>query len=210
MSLIVFDTETTAPSPGQICQLAYLVIDGRRATGKNYFFTVDEMTPRAQAVHGLSPEALKALSGGLRFADRARDILSDFAACDALAGHGAAFDDLFLRAELARCGLALGEKPLFCTRDFYVRLTREKYGRRVGWPSLSRLAEAYGLAPDTIASRAEAWFGGGAAAHDARYDAAAAWLVTCAAMERGELDMNLIAPGIIGAPAGHAEAGGAS
>lgn len=209
MSLIVFDTETTAQTPGQICQLSYLLIGGGRVAGKNYYFAADEMTPRAQSVHGLSREALAALSGGRRFADCARNILSDFAACDLLAGHGAAFDDMFLRAELARCGLALGEKPLFCTRDFYVRMMREKYGRRVGWPGLSRLAGYYGLAPELITSRAAAWFGGGAAAHDARYDAAAAWLVMRAAAERGDLDGDFFAPGIFCPPAGHAEAGGA-
>ena len=209
MSLIVFDTETTAQTPGQICQLSYLLIDGARVIGRNYFFAADEMTPRAQGVHGLSLEALLSLSGGRRFADCARDIFADFAACSALAGHGAAFDDAFIRAEFARCGLALGEKERFCTRDFYVRLAREKYGRRVGWPSLSRLAGCCGLAPADISARANEWFGGGDAAHDARYDAAAAWLVMRAAAQRGELPADRFAAwGILLPSAGKAEGGG--
>ena len=208
MSVIVFDTETTAQTPGQICQLAYLMTDGARVVGKNFFFTVDDMSPRAQAVHGLSVEALYQLSGGRRFADDAEEILKDFAACDALCGHGVAFDDLFLRAELVRCGLSLPEKPLFCTRDFHVRLMREKHGRRVGWMSLMRLAEAYGVSRGDIASRARAWFGGGDAAHDARCDAAATWLLMRAAMERGDLNASDVSPGIISSPSGHADAGG--
>ena len=70
MSIIVFDTETTAPEPGQICQLAYLLIDGPRVTGRNLFFAVDGMTERAFRVHGLSRERLETLSGGRRFSPR--------------------------------------------------------------------------------------------------------------------------------------------
>ena len=208
MSIIVFDTETTAQTPGQICQLAYLMTDGARVVGKNFFFTVDDMSPRAQAVHGLSVEALRQLSGGRRFADDAEEILKDFAACDALCGHGVAFDDLFLRAELMRCRLSLPETPLCCTRDSHVRLMREEHGRRVGGMSLMRLAEAYGVSRSDIASRARAWFGGGDAAHDARCDAAATWLLMRAAMERGDLNASDVSPGIISSPSGHADAGG--
>jgi len=187
MGIIILDTETTASEPGQICQLAYVLIDGARATGRNHFFTVDDMTPRAFGVHGLSREALAALSGGRRFADCASDIFADFDAADCLAGHGVAFDDRFLRAEFSRCGLTLGEKNLFCTRDAHVRAMRRR-GVRIAWPSLTRLASHYGLDPARIASEAAALFGGGGAAHDARYDAAAVWLVMRAARAQGGLD----------------------
>ena len=66
MKLIIFDTEATDLTPGQICQLSYLMADGGQVQGKNMFFTVDEMSEGAQEVHGLSMEALKELSGGLR------------------------------------------------------------------------------------------------------------------------------------------------
>ena len=187
MSIIVFDTETTASEPGQICQLAYLLIDGPRVTGRNLFFAVDGMTERAFRVHGLSRERLETLSGGRRFADEAASVFADFAAADCLAGHSVAADVRFLSAELARCDLNLGEKEIFCTRDFFVRMRRERDGARVGWPSLTRLAQWYGLTPETIAARCEAWFQGGGAAHDARYDAAAVWLILLEAARRGEL-----------------------
>ena len=186
MSVIVFDTETTAAEPGQICQLAYLVIDGGRAEGRNYYFTVDAMTPRAAGVHGLTREGLKALSGGRRFGDCAPRILADFAAASLLAGHGVAFDERFLRAEFERCGIELAEKETFCTRDFFVQMMRSRFGRRVGWPSLAQLAAHYGLEREAIAANARACFGGGDAPHDARYDAAATWLVMREAAARGD------------------------
>ena len=187
MSVIVFDTETTAPEPGQICQLAYLTIDGARATGRNLYFSVDAMTPRAFGIHGLSLEALAALSGGRRFEDEAASLLAEFAAADCLVGHSVAVDARFLRAEFQRCGLELGEVPTFCTRDFFVRMRRAKDRARVGWPSLQRLCGWYGVTPDEVVSRCSEWFAGGDSAHDARFDAAATWLCVRAAAARGDL-----------------------
>ncbi len=188
VSVIVFDTETTAPEPGQICQLAWLTIDGAGVRGQNLYFSVDAMTPRSFGVHGLSLERLAALSGGRRFEDEAARVLAEFAGADWLVGHSVAVDMRFLGAELSRCGLEPGAMKAFCTRDFFVRMRRAKYGARVGWPSLSRLAEWYGVSPEEVAARCGEWFSGGAAAHDARYDAAATWLCLRAAAARGELD----------------------
>ena len=187
MSVVVFDTETTATEPGQICQLAYLEIDGARVSGKNLYFTVDAMTPRAFGVHGLSLDALAALSRGRRFADDAASVHAVFAAADCLVGHSVAVDARFLRAEFERCGLAFCDTPVFCTRDFYVRMRRTKDRARVGWPSLARLCEWYGVSPEDVAARCAAWFSGGEAAHDARFDAAATWLCVKAAAARGDL-----------------------
>ena len=73
MKLLVFDTETTSIKPGQICQLSYITIDTatkpQKTEGKNIFFTVDEMDPNAEAVHGFSLEKLYDLSGGMYFED---------------------------------------------------------------------------------------------------------------------------------------------
>ena len=188
MSVIVFDTETTAPEPGQICQLAYLVVDGARVSGRNLYFTVDAMTPRSFGVHGLSLERLTALSLGRRFEDDAAAILAEFNGADCLVGHSVAVDVRFLRAEFGRCGLALPDAPAFCTRDFFVRMRRRKDHARVGWPSLKRLCEWYGVLPETVAARCGQWFSGGEAAHDARFDAAATWLCVKAAAARGDLE----------------------
>ena len=56
MKLLFFDTETTSVKPGHICQLSYITVDTttkpQRTIGKNFFFTVDEMDPGAEEVHG--------------------------------------------------------------------------------------------------------------------------------------------------------------
>ena len=69
MRIIVFDTEATSLTPGQICQLSYLCVDDGQVTGKNYFFSVDEMSEGSQEVHGLSMDMLEELSGG-RYSSR--------------------------------------------------------------------------------------------------------------------------------------------
>ena len=52
MKLLFFDTETTGIKPGSICQLSYITVDASAkpqiTTGKNFFFTVDEMEPSAE------------------------------------------------------------------------------------------------------------------------------------------------------------------
>ena len=67
MKIIVFDTEATDLTPGQICQLSYLIVEDGKVTGKNMFFAVDEMSEGAYEVHGMSMEDLEELSGGERF-----------------------------------------------------------------------------------------------------------------------------------------------
>ena len=66
MKLLFFDTETTNIRPGSICQLSYIVVDSsvkpQKTLGKNFFFTVEEMSPEAEAVHGFSLEKLYTLS----------------------------------------------------------------------------------------------------------------------------------------------------
>ena len=78
MKIIVFDTETTSLKPGQICQLAYLMVENGEIRAKNMFFTVDDMDERSQGVHGFSMEMLEDLSEGKTFSDRAEEIHSDF------------------------------------------------------------------------------------------------------------------------------------
>lgn len=52
MKLLFFDTETTSVRPGHICQLSYITVDTstkpQTTTGKNFFFTVDEMDPASR------------------------------------------------------------------------------------------------------------------------------------------------------------------
>ena len=61
--VIYFDTETTGLCPGRIIQLSYIKESENEAIGKNFYFAVDYIEPSAQAVHGISVEKLKELSG---------------------------------------------------------------------------------------------------------------------------------------------------
>lgn len=77
MKTAYLDTETTGLNPGQIAQLSMIVVDmstNRMSGTYNYFFTVDNMEPGAENVHGFSKEKLDILSKGARFADRANEI----------------------------------------------------------------------------------------------------------------------------------------
>ncbi len=188
--LIVFDTEATDLTPGQICQLSYLMIENGRVTGKNLFFSVDEMSAGALEVHGLTMEALAELSGGEYFEDRAREVYDDFSACRLLVGHNVAADDRYLRVELERCGLKLKKINTFCTMNYatgIMRMARKVQTGRPKPPKLEELAEYYGITPEIIAEKAAEWFSGGMQAHDARYDTAATYLCLIAATEKGDL-----------------------
>ena len=188
MSIIVFDTEATDLTPGQICQLSYLIVDGGRVTGKNMFFAVDEMSEGAQAVHGMSIEDLDELSGGDRFEDRVDEIFADFSGCGLLVGHNVAADDRYIRVEFERCGLNLGKKKTFCTMNYFtgdMQLRRKFRTGRPKPPKLIELAEYMELTTEAIEKNSEAWFGGGAAAHDARFDAAMTYMCLAEGARRG-------------------------
>ena len=114
MKLIVFDTEATDLTPGQICQLSYLMVDKGHVQGKNMFFAVDEMSEGAQEVHGMSMEMLDELSGGERFEDRAEEIFQDFSSCDMIVGHNVSADDRYIRVEFERLGMKLKKLLTFC------------------------------------------------------------------------------------------------
>jgi DNA polymerase-3 subunit epsilon len=188
--LIVFDTETTDLFPGQICQIAYLTMDGDGAFGKNFYFCVDEMSEGSQGVHGLSQEALRALSGGRWFEDDAEEILRDFEGADLLVGHNVAFDERFLRAELRRAGMELRRVPTLCTMNFasgLMNMRRKVVTGRPKPPKLAELAEYYGVTDEMAAAGCAQWFSTAGALHDARFDAAVTLLCLRAAVARGDL-----------------------
>ena len=169
MKLVVFDTETTDLRPGQICQLSYLIAADGRVAGKNLFFSVDEMNESSQAVHGMSMEMLEELSGG---------------------EHNVAFDDRFLRTELTRAGYELPRIRTFCTMNYFtgdMQLRRKFRTGRPKPPKLIELAEYMELKTEDVEKNSEAWFGGGAAAHDARFDTAMTYLCVVKATQTGQL-----------------------
>lgn len=191
MKLIVFDTEATDLTPGQICQLSYLMVtDGQEVTGKHLFFAVDEMSEGAQGVHGMSIGDLELLSGGRRFEDCAQQIFDDFKGAQILVGHNISADDRYLRVEFERCGLKLPKIRTFCTMNYFTSDTALKRKVNTGRPKppkLSELCEHFALTDELIAQQSEQWFGGGGSAHDARFDTAATYLCLLEATKLGRI-----------------------
>lgn len=190
MKLIVFDTEATDLTPGQICQLSYLMVDAGQVTGKNMFFAVDEMSEGAQAVHGMSIRDLDELSGGERFEDRADEIFLDFNAADMLVGHNVSADDRYIRYEFEKLGLKLKKLKTFCTMNFFTSDAALQRKVNIGRPKPPKLAELcthFGISEEQIARQSEAWFGGGGQAHDARFDTAATYLCLVEATRKGRV-----------------------
>ena len=190
MRIIVFDTEATDLVPGQLCQLSYLMVDDGVVTGKNMFFSVDEMNPDAQAVHGFSIDDLDELSDGDIFEDRADEIFEDFSKADLLIGHNVSADDRYIRVEFDRLGMQLKKIKTFCTMNYFTSVTNLKRRVNIGRPKppkLEELAEFFGLTAGEIEQKSEEWFGGGGQAHDARYDTAMTYLCVVRATETGQL-----------------------
>ena len=190
MKLIVFDTEATDLTPGQICQLSYLMVENGSVTGKNMFFQVDEMSEGAQEVHGMSLEDLEQLSGGERFEDRVAEIFADFEWADMLVGHNVAADDRYIRVEFERTGRKLKKKLTFCTMNYFTSTTNLKRKVNTGRPKPPRLEELwehYGISTDDIAARSAEWFQGGGQAHDARFDTAATYMCLLEATKKGDV-----------------------
>ena len=47
--------------------------------------------------------------------------------------------------------------------------------------------EFFGITPEQVIEKSEEWFGGGGAAHDARYDTAATYMCLLEATRRGDV-----------------------
>lgn len=189
MHLIVFDTEATDRTPEQICQLSYLMVQSGSICGKNMFFAVDSMSESAQRVHGMSVDDLAALSGGMRFAERAEEIFADFARADLLVGHNVSADVRYIRAEFERAGRQLPAIDTFCTMNYFTPITKlkRKYGPHPKPPRLEELCAHYALDAETIAAQSAIWFGGGLRSHDARFDTAATYMCLLAATRVGDV-----------------------
>lgn len=194
MRTLIFDVESTGTTRPQVCQLAMIMCDGGNLSARNYFFAVDAMNSYAYRVHHLSLSALRRLSGGQRFDDAAHGILREFERADVYAGHGVAGDIDYLRREFSRLGLGLPDRRRFCTvRHFTGRCGGALLpGGKPKPPRLSELWAHYGLDEAEIAAFAADIFGGGAGAHDARFDAAATYLAIVQAQRAGDLTRRVL------------------
>lgn len=188
--MIVFDTEATDLTPGQICQLSYLVEEEGQVSGHNYYFSVDDMNPDAQEVHGLSMDQLTELSGGQWFEDVAQQILADFNIASLVVGHNVAADERYLQVEMQRAGLKLKKLNTFCTMNYasgIMNMARKVVTGRPKPPKLSELADYYGITPQMAEETATRHFGAAGSLHDARYDTAMTYLCLKAAIQKGDL-----------------------
>ena len=172
MKLLFFDTETTSVRPGHICQLSYITVDTstkpQTTIGKNFFFTVDEMDPAAQEVHGFSLEKLYELSNGLEFLEQIQDFMGDFFDADFVIGHNVQFDVKFLKHEvnsLYEAGMidsTWDPKRTFCTMSYYKNICKipSPNGNGIKNPKLSETIEYLGITNDAIAKKADELFQG--------------------------------------------------
>ncbi|WP_026885304.1 3'-5' exonuclease [Clostridium beijerinckii] len=190
MKLLFFDTETTSIKPGSICQLSYITVDAsvkpQVTTGKNFFFTVDEMDPSAQEIHGFSLEKLYELSDGQYFEDLVAEFLDDFITSDFLIGHNVNFDVRFLKHELFSLGEDFHPKNVFCTMAYYRDICKiPKANGEIKNPKLSEVIDWLKISNDQIVETSEKLFEGSGNYHDARFDTAATYLTVIEGLKKG-------------------------
>lgn len=176
-----FDTETTGVKPGSICQLSYILVDTstkpQKTIGKNIFFTVDEMEPEAERIHGFSLEKLYELSEGMYFEDLYADFINDFLEADFIIGHNVQFDIKFLKHELLGLGEFFEPNNVFCTMKYYKDIC--KILRPTGDyknPKLEEVIKHLNITDSEISETANKYFQGSGNYHDARFDTAATYL----------------------------------
>ena len=176
---IALDVELDGMRPNRIIQLSYLIIEGRRVRGKNMYFSTKAVNRYAKKVHGLGVEDLRRLSNGDVFACRADEIYRDFENCTLVIGHDVAGDMKYLRNEFRRIGMNFPNIPIFCTLKHYTEeanIPLKQNPNVLKPPKLEELTRHFGLTQEFIAGKCRKWYGGGEHPHDARYDAAAAYL----------------------------------
>jgi DNA polymerase III subunit epsilon len=201
MKLLFFDTETTSIRPGNICQLSYVVVDAstkpQTTTGKNFFFTVDNMDEGAEAVHGFSLEKLYELSEGKEFLDSITEFMHDFFEADFVIGHNVQFDIKFLKHEIDQLwesGLIDSQwepQNTFCTMAYYKNLCNlPSPSGSIKNPKLSEVVDYLGITEEQITNKSNDLFEGSGNYHDARFDTTATYLLVIQGMKKG-----LIKPG---------------
>ena len=177
--MIAMDVELDGMHPSHIIQLSYLVIEGRKVRGKNFYFQAKAINRYSRQVHGLSVYTLKTLYSVKAYIDHADEIYNDFADCKVIIGHDVAGDIRYLRREFEKIGVKLPQYSIFCTLKHYTEeahIPLKQNPKVLKPPKLTELTEHFGLSEEFIAGKCHKWYGGGDHPHDARYDAAAAYL----------------------------------
>ncbi len=197
MKLLFFDTETTSIKPGSICQLSYITVDAdskpQITTGHNFFFTVEDMDPAAEKIHGFSLEKLYELSNGQYFEDLVGEFLNDFIDADFVIGHNVQFDIKFLKHELSALYMEeeYNPKNVFCTMQYYRPIC--KILRPSGDfknPKLEEVINFLNISAEEITNTANKLFMGSGNYHDARFDTAATYLTVITGIKKGLIPRN--------------------
>ncbi len=182
MKLLFLDTETTDRSPGQVCQLTYIIYDTEAKTdkvkGKNFFFSVNFMSESAYKVHGLDIDTLKTLSGNLSFKDLHKLFKKDLIESDFIIGHNVNFDISFLTKEFDRLDLEFKPKNLFCSMNYFKPILKLKSSNgSIKSPKLSELLEYLKISDESILDNTKKLFSSeDTYFHDARFDTTALYL----------------------------------
>lgn len=183
MKTLYFDTETTGVKDSEICQLSYIIDNGIEIYGKNFFFSVQDMNPIAQGIHGFSKEMLEELSEGKTFYDHIDEIDSDFSDVDLLIAHNATFDIGMMRKEYSRIGRAFNVCRYLCSMKYMTPHLKipKTFGGGYKYPSLSELVSYYIQDHSLIVEYVYSLFDARVGYHDARYDTVSLYLAINAA-----------------------------
>lgn len=198
MKLVFLDTETSDKSPGQICQLTYIIYDTEpsipsdKIKAKNFFFSVDYVSDNAYKVHGFDIETLKTLSGNLTFKDIYKLFKKDLFESDFLIGHNVNFDISFLKKEFERTDIKFEPKSLFCSMNYFKNILKLKSSiGTIKSPKLSELLSFLKISDEDIINSTKKFFGDDDTYfHDARFDTTALYLAVIKSIK-----LNLISSG---------------
>ena len=177
--VIYFDTETTGLYPGRIIQLSYVLDYGDEVKGKNFYFAVDYIDPAATAVHGITVESLKKLSGGKTFSDHEDEIFEDFSRARLIVAHNLNFDLGFMIAEFKYLDRIFRYNDGFDTMRYFTPIMKLKRNSSAAYkyPKLSELIEYAGVFPYDVNRFSKEVFGFYPESfHNAVFDTAAMFL----------------------------------
>ncbi|MBR5191891.1 MAG: 3'-5' exonuclease [Clostridia bacterium] len=184
--ILYLDTETTGLTPGQICQLSYVMQSKEKVKAKNFYFLVDYVEPSAQMVHNLSVEKLKVLSNGKRFIDHLEEIVTDFNNASLIVAHNIIFDFSFLSKEFEKCNLPFNYQNVYCSMKSTLPICKLKRKNSAGYkyPKLSELCAHFFISDSEIKYNMQKLFCERSDFHDARFDTTALYLaVNCGMVE---------------------------
>lgn len=176
---LLLDTETTSYKPWQIAQLSCLLLDNERniVQAKNFFFSVEEMDPYAQAIHWFSLEQLEELSEGYRFGDHINSILP-LIENTTLIAHNVQFDLKFMQHECNKINIDYNPKTL-CSMEYFTPICKIPHPQQqcFKWPKVAELMTHFDISHEDVQHTTKELFDtDDVNFHDARYDTVAVYL----------------------------------